>query len=473
MSWLAAARRRPAALMVAALAAPRLARLAYPRAYILDAPYLDAAARVARGQVPYSDFVHPQTPLPEYVVGTLERLLGTTSHRVSEVVTALLALLASLLLWRLGRRRLGERAGVVAALIFAWHPYLALVHVVLREVWVVAAALLCATTASPLVVTVAAAAGFAAKPTFGLFALALLLVRPRAGLAALAGCALVLIGGLVAFGRPFWVQAVLFHLVKGRALGIWHHAQAVLELAPVLLPAALGGLWFARRAPLFVAWLLVELGFLLVLSPTVWEHNVVEVVPAAAGCAAALAIRVARGGLPLRVGAAVSTLALLATAVALQHRHDWTGLDGVPRAELALVARRLREATPRDQLVVAPLEVAAEANRLCPVHYPEIEGLVAEVDRAAQTGGLRALVAETRRLPFEELHRRSHAEWRPRLLAELAAGRIGMAVIDEMQAGTPLRALQTPDVSFEELRQLGFRPLMSTARYQVLSRSEP
>src|SRR6185369_4736076 len=88
------------------------------------------------------------------------------------------------------------------------------------------------------------------------------------------------------FGHAFWLQVVVFHLLKGRQLGIFDYAQTVWQLVPILLPAAILGAWASRREPILAVWLLAETGFFVLSSPTIWEHNLVELLPPAAACAA-------------------------------------------------------------------------------------------------------------------------------------------------------------------------------------------
>ena len=448
-------------LLTCALVAPRVLRVLWPRVFFLDAAYLDAAARVAGGERPYRDFVHPQTPLPEWIAGGLERLLGTTTYRVSEILTALVVLGASFLLWRLAARRLGATAGALAALIFAWNPLLLLLHVHCREAWTSAAALGCAVVGSPLAVLALAAAGFLAKPTFGLFALALTIARPRAGVFALAGCAVAFGGCLLFYGRPFWIQTVLFHTLKGHE-SIPRHALQALLLLPLLLPAALLGF---RRDRLFAAWLGVIVVFYVAVSPTLWEHNLVELLPPACALAAAGLVALARRW---QVAAAACALAGFVAGPILQGPKGWFGLAGTARAEVGAAAAQLAALAPAGTLVIAPLEIAAQANRRTPIHYPEIEGLVRLADDVSREGRFGAFAAEGRRLSFVELHQRTHAELRPDVNRALDQGRVRAAVIDPRQNDSPLLALQTQGLSQADLQNRGFVPIAQIGPYTIL-----
>src|SRR5262249_44020017 len=151
-------------------------------------------------------------------------------------------------------------------------------------------------------------------------------------------------------------------------------------------------------------WLFVELIFYITVSPTLWEHNLIELLAPAAACAAA-GIVALRGR--ARIAVAACALAVAIVAPILQGPKGWTGLAGVPRADLAATAAQLRALAPSDALVVAPLEIAAEANRRTPIHYPEIEGLVRMAERAEREGRFGALLRQTRRESFIELHQRA------------------------------------------------------------------
>ena len=429
--------------------------------FFLDAPYLDAAARVAGGERPYRDFVHPQTPLLEWLAGGLERVLGTTSYRVSEILTALVVLAASFLLWRVATRRFGATAGALAALLFAWNPLLLLLHVLCREVWVDAAALGCALVGSPVAVLALAATGFLAKPTFVFFALALTIARPRLGLFALAGCALAFAGCLAFYGRPFWIQTVLFHTLKGHA-SIPRQALQALLILPLLLPAALLGF---RRDRLFAAWLAVPLIFYVAVSPTLWEHNLIELLPPACALAAAVLAGWSRRA---QLAATAAVVAGFIAGPLLQGPKGWTGLVGVPRGEVTRAADELRTLAPAGSPVIAPLEIAAQANRRTPIHYPEIEGLVRLADAASSQGKFGTLLADTRGRSFLELHQRAQSEWRPDLERTLPAVRA--AVVDPTQTDSPLRALQTLGFSVDDLSHRDFHTVAQIGPYTVLTR---
>jgi hypothetical protein len=448
-------------LITVGLIAPRILRLLWPRVFFLDAPYLDAAARVAGGERPYRDFVHPQTPLPEWLAGGIERMLGTTSYRVSEILTALLILAASFLLWRLATRRFGATAGALAALLFAWNPLLMLLHVHCREAWVDVAALGCALAGSPVAVLAIAAAGFLAKPTFAFFALALAIARPRLGIFALAGCVLAFGGCLAFYGRPFWIQTVLFHTLKGHASIPRQLLQALLIL-PLLLPAALLGF---RRDRLFAAWLAVPLIFYIAISPTLWEHNLIELLPPACALAAAMLTGLSRR---LQIAAAAAVVAGFIAGPLLQGPKGWTGLAGVPRSDVVRAADQLRTLAPPGAPVIAPIEIAAQANRRTPIHYPEIEGLVRMADRADREKRFGALLRDTRGRSFLELHQRAQSEWHPDVERALPA--VPAAIVDPTQTDSPLRALQTLGLSVDDLTHRGFHTVAQFGPYTILTR---
>ena len=452
-------------LITLGLIAPRVLRLLWPRMFVLDPAYLDAAARVAGGERPFRDFVQPQTPLVEWVTGGLERVLGTTSYRVSEILTALIALAASILLWRLASRRLGATAGALAALIFAWNPLLMLLHVVCREVWVTAAALGCCLVSAPLAIAGIAALGFFVKPTFAVFAGALLLARPRAGVWACLGCLVAFGACLLLFGRPFWVQTFLYAALKGRTMSLPRQALQVVLILPALIPAALLGV---RRDRLFAAWLGAEIVFYVFVSKTLWEHNLIELLAPAAACAAAGLVALRTPAARVAVGACAA--ALFIAGPLLQGSKAWTGLAGSPRAELRAAASQLKQAAPPGTLVLAPLEIAAEANRRTPIHYPELEGLVRMADRASAEGHFGALVAQSRAIPYVAMHELGRNEWRSEIDRDIAEGRVRAAVIDPTQFDSPLRTLQTFGLSTDDLVRRGFHVIAQIERYTVLAR---
>jgi hypothetical protein len=140
----------------------------------------------------------------------------------------------------------------------------------------------------------------------------------------------------------------------------------------------------------------------------------------------------------------------------------------VPRGEFADAAHRLGALAPPDALVVAPLEIAAQANRRTPIHYPEIEGLVRMVARADREGTLGALTRRTRQEDFVALHQRAHDEWRGELELAIADGRVRAAIVDPTQTDTQLRALQTLELSADDLVRRGFKVAATVGRYTLL-----
>jgi len=200
------------------------------------------------------------------------------------------------------------------------------------------------------------------------------------------------------------------------------------------------------------------------------EHNIVELLAPASVCAATglMVLQNRAWGWKALAGGVVAAVAI--PCAALQNSHFLDRPRRSSRTELRTAAAWLKSAAPPDAYVLAPLEVAAEAGRLTPVHYPEIEGLVSAVERALRSGDFGAFARHSRSLSFDELHAKSHEEWRPAVRKELAAGQIQCALIDEYQMRTPLAALQTIDVPASELHQLGFAAVWHTSRYTAFQR---
>jgi len=168
-------------------------------------------------------------------------------------------------------------------------------------------------------------------------------------------------------------------------------------------------------------------------------------------------------------GGVVAAVAI--PCAALQNSHFWIGLDGVSRNRAAygrgLASRALRHPMPTSS---RPSKSPPRRAAFTPVHYPEIEGLVSAVERALRSGDFGAFARHSRSLSFDELHAKSHEEWRPAVRKELAAGQIQCALIDEYQMRTPLAALQTIDVPASELHQLGFAAVWHTFALYGLQR---
>jgi hypothetical protein len=125
------------AILLAALALPRIIRMLYPAIWVEDDCYLESAFAIASGLRPYLDFVHPQTPVLEWLAAAYIKLVGA-SHFKMELLNESAIWLASVLTFVLGTRAVGRTAAVWASLLLATSSLVFRYHVWAREIFVAA-----------------------------------------------------------------------------------------------------------------------------------------------------------------------------------------------------------------------------------------------------------------------------------------------------------------------------------------------
>ena len=121
-------------LLIVILAVPRLLRLAWPEVWIEDESYLTGAFQIRQGLTPYTQIPMAHLPLLEGGLA-LVMLAAPVAIRTAEVLSALAALGASILVARIGERIWGPAVGITAALVFAVSSLLFRYHVFEREVF--------------------------------------------------------------------------------------------------------------------------------------------------------------------------------------------------------------------------------------------------------------------------------------------------------------------------------------------------
>jgi len=492
--------------VLALLAAPRLLRMLAPWVWVEDDFYLASALLVRLGERPYLDFVHPHLPLLEFAVAAWLWLAGA-SHRSIELLSALALFGTSVLVLRLGTRAFGRRAGVLGACLFAWSSLGFRYHVFERESFAalaLAAALLLAFRSPRASAAASAAIGLclwlaaAIKLTSLIPACAVLghLAWGRGDARGALRAAAWLAGGLAAsllvcgavYGSAFWLQIGLFHLSKGHYAAIaapLYPARVLDLLAPLF---ACGALALARRRPgaqalTLLAWVALGYAFYGFLSPTVWAHNFLELLPALAALAGHGAERVwcglarvrgaaPRGPLPLAraLAPALFTLACLAGPTPLRNE-SWErgavyGFGYLARSEVTALADALREASSPDAAVVAPAFLCFEAGRRPLIRFPETYGVYRDAAlRAERDGWLRAW-RDTAAQGFFERIGSTARHWQQPLDAALRSGALPVLIPDSEQM---LQAIVGPPPA--RLAQLGFRPALRSEHFVVWQRS--
>jgi len=490
-------RRRDSAVWVllAVLVAtvPRIVSLAADPLWVEDDAYLNCALAMARGEVPYHDFVHPHTPLLEWFTAAYLSVTGPSVNAVlfaTQLVVLVLTALVALVGLRLG----GPRTAAVAAALTATSPLLWRYRLFHRELFlallvVAAVAILVSSRrnvgrAAAIAVLLAAAVlvKLTALPYAIAILAAILLDRswgPRAA-AWVAGVLVATVGTALgafaaAFGRPFVAQAILFGAQHPGFEDPWLKISIVSHDLVPLLVAALAGVtvlvlagaglrWLPALLPLLLGGL-----FVLVLKPVGWGHNVLELLPWSALAVAAASDLAVRHVCPRWERRTL--VAAVAALVALSAAWFWWGPSPrgpsrwVSRSEIGRLSHAVREVAPPDGRVFVPSLVAFAAGRRELVINPEIAAWSRALTDAVSTRGVVAVAGEVgalRRRPYFATVDRSLARTADAAVA--AVRRQEIAVV-----ATPVDITRSPVFPFglepRLLGRSGYHPVEVGRRY--------
>ena len=484
------------------LAAPRLARLAYPQVWIEDDAYVHGAFLLSRGLMPYRDFPLPHLPLLEAMLAALFRIAPATV-RTAELFTASASFAASLLVFAVGRRLGGSPTGVAAAVVFATSGLLFRYHLFEREVFllvpVLAAVLLLerapdgrgaspsgegparALAAGALLAT-ALAIKLTAIASCAAIVVSLMLDGRRRSAVTVAAAAIGIVAALVVglwvwFGADFVVQVFLFRAVHASfpALGVkLDEMRYTLDVSLAFGAAGVALIAWRRETRRWNAPLTqLATGFvvLVLLNPTYWAHTGIELLPWLSVPAGYLLATAARG----RAAAATCLaggIVLLLTVVPVRNLNWEAGDDSVhgfgyrDRVELENMGRFVREHSAPDALVATPPILAFIANRQEAIPYAEVAGtvdrLMADVRRDGYWSAFRSDGA--REEPFWESVAASRDRLVPRLEAALAAHRVAVVIDDSPD---DLVAVPLVNVTQETLERTGYTLEKVTPHYEA------
>jgi len=493
------------AALALVLVIPRVIRLLYPEIWVEDDFYLESAYLVASGMRPYLDFVHPHLPMLEWIAGGYLKIFGASHFRI-ELLNEAAIYITSVMVFALGARAGGRRAGVASAILYAFSSLVFRYHVYERECFVApivmgAAIMILDGAATGLFWRAMAVAGLLAlacsiKLTAVIPAAVILLfvaaAERRIARAIEIGVALTAaIGRLCVFcywryGYDFVFQTFIFHFMKGRETGgaaaTLYPAQILDILAPL---AILGAIRLAIARPINRATALVlylagaEYLFFGVLSPTAWGHNYLEAIPFIAIVAGLGAMRLARAIRNLvtaerhdpadwrwLLGGGALVIICLAWLTPLVNE-NWLrgsvyGFGYVPRAEVAELAAAIdRASAPGDQ-IVAPSFLCFEANRIELIRFPETYGVYREAKTEFATDGFVAARRKLGSADFFELIANTSHYWTAEIHNAIAAHRVPVVISD-----SPLQLLPLVAVPPDFLASSGYRPLLRTEHFTV------
>lgn len=396
----------------------RAALLVVGRDPITDGFYTQAAALLGRGKAPYEDFVHVAFPFVEGLYAAIAWLDHPLA--VASAITGLAVVATALALAHMARHQ-GRFTAVAAALLYLSAAPLIAFHTFEREIWsacfvALAAAIILPrpTTADDRAATCGLLLALAlfSKLTAAIGVATLLIEllwrrQVRAALIAASVLALAFLSGSLLlygrFGDEFASQVFLFFFMKGEAgapairlTAMLTHIDANLALGAIgLLLLAFRRSHELRFAALFgAAWLL----YYLVLSPSYWDHNAIDLaLPAALG--AAWLLDRARRRHPLGL-AVLLAIGLLAGWRGLgPQRPQWypLGFGGSAPAVVAAEAAALRSWSDAGDLVQASTPIVAVAARRTTLFIDfEVEPVALATLAEVRVRGLLATLARRR-----------------------------------------------------------------------------
>lgn len=498
------------AALALVLIVPRVIRLVYPEIWVEDDFYLESAYLVASGMRPYLDFVHPHLPMLEWIAGGYLKIFGASHFRI-ELLNEAAIYITSVMVFALGARAGGRRAGVASAILYAFSSLVFRYHVYERECFVAPIV-----AGAALMILEGAAGGtfLRAMAVAGLLALAcsikLTAVIPAAvillfvaidgrrisraqisraieiGVALTAAIAILCVFCYWRYGYDFVFQTFIFHFMKGREIGGTAAPLYPAEILDILAPLAiLGAIRLAisrsinRAAALVLCLAGAEYLFFGVLSPTAWGHNYLEAVPFIAIVAGLGATRLARairnlvtvklpGAAEWRwlLGGGALVIICLAWLTPLINE-NWLrgsvyGFGYVPRAEVAELAAAIdRASAPGDQ-IVAPSFLCFEANRIELIRFPETYGVYREARAELAKDGFVAARRKLGAADFFGLIASTSHYWTAEIHDAIAAHRVPVVISD-----SPMQLLPLANVPPEFLVSNGYRPLLRTEHFTM------
>ena len=444
------------AFLIAAL--PRIIRLFYSYAWFEDAANIYHGFALQAGQRPFLDILVVHPPAFEGLLSLLYRVFGVT-YLVPEIFSALVMTAAALLVCDATRRLLDPLAAWFAAAVFSGASLLARYHIYEREVYTAALAVFVAWLLIArkergwlyALIGVLCGASFAVKFS-GLFLPAAVVIclltekkwRPALTVAAFF---LAVAGGVWAFyflkyGKPAFYQLILFHFVKGVSVSLFMRLREtfVLDLNYLLPLGAAGVFLMAGRRPrrgflLFFILFAEIVIFFLFFSPTLWAHNMIDLLPPLAVGAGFTFWRVK--GMVLKRQWPIGPVALITGMLAVfgilgsfDLKNNYQGWGYMPRRQVADVARLIRAHTPENMPVYAPQYIANEARRLRIVDYEEPLGPYRWMLETLARDGVRGLGKSREFGTWLEAVGKTAYLWRPDVDQALVEGSVSVAVWD-------------------------------------------
>lgn len=500
-------------IFIIVLVVPRVLRFFHPAVNLEDSPYLDAVSCMARGLKPHIDFVYTHIPFPEVVLTILCKLFGV-SYRVTETVSAVTVTITALLIFVIARRIQSKRAGVVSALLYAWHPLIFNYHLFEKEIYEALLACLLGVffireekreriseseegkTFSTKSIKVLYPAllcflGYITKLDFSflvgalLFYIAMVEKKPiKAFLILFIFVSLAALHTLISFhffGWEFLKQIYLFHFLKGSESSQGIKLLKWLAGSGWLAVPGVFGFVFLKSASLrhrlyLILWLAAPLFFFSLVTDTLWFHNVINVLPplsVLAGLYIDGTIGLLRGKDALCGGGreakgffylVLFSLLLWAASIVLSvlwfAKIDF-GFQGASRRETREVSKIVKNVTSFDAVIIAPAIISAQANRTELIHNREVAPVYWWVMRRVEDVGFTAARKEVSAIHFRALSEKAAHLWLDETNEKIAAGAVSLVV------GELIPGYYSFNPKAEDMERYGYRRIYQGDSYVV------
>jgi len=485
----------------------------YGELWIEDEAYLDIALRISRGQVPYLDFPLPHYCLLDVFLGVLFRAFGP-SLRLAELVNNAAWWLSALLLYRTFRQKGSEAEGhgqgahaisigLLAAVLVSVSSLSFRYHLWEREVFsqlVYATALFLLLTRGQEqrrlgLLSLLMVLSALVKLTNLIFWLAVGLyfiiaerdwkAAVRLWLPAGVGIGLIFAATSALAWPEFFQQVFLLHWLKGSSAGVLEKLGQGARWLDILVALGLPGffcLWRMHRrwGILALLWSGCSAVFYLLLSLTLWPHNMIDLLIPLALCSAATLGFIGDTLRELKQNPVFNlrSVALMVTVIWVggslkalapfqpspRHRGAVYGFGFQSRREVAEVGRAIQRWSRPEERIIAPALIAVAANREKLIAYREIAGEV-EAIRQRWAEGDRAGVFSRRGMRgfFEQIQEEARP-WQVEAAEAIKARRVAVVVIDKTRGHYPYFTIPA-----DFLRAHHYQVVLRTENYDLWS----
>lgn len=481
-----------------------------------DSPYLDAISCMTRGLKPHADFVYTHIPFPEILISLACELLGTTTYRITELFCAVAVTVTALLIFAIATRIKSKRAGIISALLYAWHPLFFNYHLFEKEIY--EALLACAVGVvfingkpflkktvsilspktslerfAPIAVGTLFFLGYITKLDFSFLVMAILLylvlIEKNFVMALTIFLVFLLLVGIHTalsfhfFGEEFLKQVYLFHFLKGTESS---QGAKLLKwvggIGYLILPAIFSFIFLRNNSSghrwYLILWTLAPFLFFSLVTDTLWFHNVINLIPPLSilggvyvdGVVEALGNakknpflgetgRNKRSAYIISFSVALCLIAIILFMVWFSKINF--GFQGVSRREINKVAEIVKNNTSEKNVIIAPAIISAQANRTELIHNREVAPVYRWVmSKVAKVGFLQAR-KEISQIHFRALHEITAKMWLDEINEKISTAAVPV-VVGELVPG-----YHSFNPKPEDMERYGYRMVYRGKNYVV------